>query len=154
MKYIRAFIAFVIFAVVGALFGFALHWALNQVYPHGLRIDRWGIIVVLLFFSTFIFFTLQMIVDLVEAICKPFRRLGGPYRVVGMAAIAVYILYCLWSLHDLWVTHYKFHFTGMKDIEWPKFTMAVLLSIITIVAFGICITSAWGPKDMGKRQSS
>lgn len=154
MKYVKAGFAFIVFAIVGALFGYALYWAFNQVYPLGLLIDRWGIIVVLTFFSAFVFFTLQMMVDLVEALCKPIRRIGGRYRFVGMAAIAEYVIYCLWSLYNLWVVYYKFHFTGMKDIEWPKFTMAVLLSIITIVAFGICITSAWGPKDMGKRQSS
>lgn len=154
MKYVKAGFAFIVFAIVGALFGYALYWAFNQVYPLGLLIDRWGIIVVLTFFSALVFFTLQMMVDLVEALCKPIRRIGGRYRFVGMAAIAEYVIYCLWSLYNLWVVYYKFHFTGMNDMEWPKFTMAVLLSIITIVAFGICITSAWGPKDMGKRQSS
>ena len=154
MKYVKAGFAFIVFAIVGALFGYALYWAFNHVYPLGLLVDRWGIIVVLTFFSALVFFTLQMMVDLVEALCKPIRRIGGRYRIVGMAAIAEYVIFCIWSLYNLWVVYYKFHFTGMNDMEWPKFTMAVLMSLITIVCYGLCITSAWGPKDMGKRQSS
>ena len=154
MKYVKAFIAFVVFAIVGALFGFALHWAFEQIYPPGLRIDLWGVIIMLIFFSAFFFFVMMMLVDIVELICTPVRIFGGSYKIIGTAAIAEYLFFCVWSVYDLWVVDYKFQFTSMDNMEWKKFTMAVLMTFITIVCFGICITAAWGPKDQSKRKSS
>ena len=100
------------------------------------------------------FFVWMMMIDVIEIVCKPLRKLGGPYRIVGLAAIVAYIFFgglCLW---ELWVNIYRFHFTTIHDIDGKKFLMAIWLSLVTIGCYGICITSAWGPKDLGRRQSS
>lgn len=153
-RYLRALIATALFAVLGVGVGYGLYCALMAIYPYGMRIDNWSIIIVLYFFSILIFFVWMMMIDILEIVCKPLRKLGGPYRIVGLAAIVAYIFFgglCLW---ELWVNIYRFHFTTINDIDGKKFLMAIWLSLVTIGCYGICITSAWGPKDLGRRQSS
>lgn len=153
MKFIRCIVSFILLSVIGAVIGYGLHYCFDSIYPQGLRIDSWWVVMAMLFFSAIIFFILMMIVDIIELITNPVRYLGGNYRLLGIAAIVFYIIFCAWSLYDLWVVDYKFHYTGISDITTVRFAMSILLSVITIVTFGICITSAWGPKDLTSRKS-
>lgn len=154
MKIIKCILAFILFTLVGAGVAYLLYRGFVIAYPFGLHIQKWLIVLALLFFSFIYFFTLILLVDLLELFCAPIRRLGGRTRVTGMGAIIFYAIACVMSLYVLWIKYYKFHFTGLGDIEWIKFVMAIILSLVTISTFGICINSAWGPKDLSSGQSS
>ena len=153
IKFIKSVLSFILLTIMGAVIGYGLHYYFDIIYPIGLEIDSWWIVMALLFFSAIIFFILFMFVDLVELIAAPLRYMGGNYRVLGFAAIIIYALFCAWSLYDLRVVFYKFKFTGMDSVITISFAMSTLMSIITIVTYGICITSAWGPKDLTSRRS-
>ena len=154
MKFLKIILAFLLMAVVGIVVGWALHMGFDLMYPHGLLIDNWMIIFALLLFSAIFFFVLMMLIDLLELFCNPIRRMGGPNRVVGLAGAVALVFFLCWSLYDLWVVFYKFHFTGLGDIVWTEFVMALLMSLLTIATFSIAISCVWGPKDLSKYASS
>lgn len=150
---IRSIISFILFAILGAVIAYFMHAGFDLVYPFGLLIDNWWVVAALLFFSAIFFFLILMLIDVLELIFNPIRKLA-PYRVIGLPAIVAYVIFCAWSLYDLWVKFYAFHPTSLDDIVWIKFVMAVLMSLVTIVTFGLCVSSAWGPKDLSSRSSS
>ena len=154
MKYVKATIAFLLFGVIGTVIGYAYWLFFKELYPTGLTIESWWTVGALLFFSALIIFLLNMIVDLIEILCRPIRRFGGPYRIVGISAIVAYIFFGALSLYNLWAVCYHFNLSNVTGKEGVRLAMAILMTISTIVVYGLSITSAWGPKDMGGRQVS
>lgn len=153
MKIIRCIIAFILFSVLGAIVAYLLYLGFTTSYPTGLRVEKWLVVFALMFFSFIFFFTLILLVDILNLLFNPLRALAYGYRVVGMTAIALYLFACVMSLKELWVRHHNFIFNSSNDMMAIRIAMAVLMTILTITTFGICINSAWGPKDQTKRKS-